>query len=147
MNKSNQLVQGLAEVSLRVHDFDVMRRFYEQVIGLETLKEIEENGGRAVFYGLGAGNELQNLALFEETMGGWSVHSKAPTIDPKRTTFHHVALSISLHEFESERERLKMLGVEIIRSVTSSWMKAHMFYFTDPEGNLIEYKSHDESIQ
>ena len=56
-------------------------------------------------------------------------------------------VSLRVHDFESERERLKMLGVEIIRSVTSSWMKAHMFYFTDPEGNLIEYKSHDGSIQ
>ncbi len=147
MNESIHPVQGLAEISLRVRDLHAMRKFYEQVIGLEVLKEIEEGGGKAVFYRIGVGDQIQNLALFEETMTGWSVLSKAPQIDAKRTTFHHMALSISLDEFESEKRRIEKLGVEIMRSVTSSWMQAHMFYFTDPEGNLIEFKSHDASIR
>jgi len=38
MNKSNQSITGIAEIALRVHDLDLMRRFYEQVIGLITLQ-------------------------------------------------------------------------------------------------------------
>ena len=122
-----------------------MRRFYEEVIGFEVLREIDDSEGKCVFYTFGAGNE--NMALFEETMMGWSMRTKSPQIDPKQTTLHHIAFNISLDDFEPEKRRLEDLGIEIIRSVTSSWMHARMFYFTDPEGNLIEFKSYDESIR
>jgi catechol-2,3-dioxygenase len=39
MNKLNQSITGITEIALRVHDLDLMRRFYEQVIGLEVLGE------------------------------------------------------------------------------------------------------------
>ena len=54
MNKLNRPVQGLVEKSLRVHDLDAMRRFYEEVIRLEILREIYESDGRCVFYAIGA---------------------------------------------------------------------------------------------
>ncbi len=146
MKQSIRSVQGLAEISLRVHDLDAMRRFYEEVVGLEVLREIDVNNGKAVFYAIGAGNELQNMALFEETMTGWFVQTKARQIDPKQTTFHHLAFSISPDDFESEMRRIGQLGIEILHSGTASWMHARMFYFNDPEGNLIEFKSYDEGI-
>jgi hypothetical protein len=34
-----------------------------------------------------------------------------------------------------------------VESRTSSWLHCRMFYFFDPEGNLIEFNSHDESIR
>lgn len=147
MNKLNCPVQGLAEISLRIHDLDAMRRFYEEVIGFEVLPEIDENEGKCVFYTIGAdnpqGGRCENMALFEETMMSWSMRTKSPQIDPKQTTLHHLAPNISLDDFESDKRRLEDLGIEIIRSGTSSWMRARMFYFTDPERNLIEYKSYD----
>ncbi len=145
MNKSNQAIRGIAEISLRVHDLNTMRRFYEDVIGLDVLREYEDNEGKAVFYGVGAGDE--NLALFEENLISWSMRNKAPQIDPRLTTFHHLAFNIALDAFESEKKRLEGLGIEIIASGTSSWMHARMFYVVDPEGNLIEFKSHDESVR
>jgi catechol-2,3-dioxygenase len=122
-----------------------MRRFYEQVIGLQVLRENQESSGKAIFYAVGAGDE--NLALFEEKLLGWYVRDKSPQIDPKVTTLSHIAFSIALDDFESEKKRIEQLGIEIIDSGTSSWMHSRMFYFFDPEGNLIEFKSHDESIR
>jgi len=145
MNKSNQSITGIAEISLRVHDLDLMRRFYEQVIGLQVLRENQESSGKAIFYAVGAGDE--NLALFEEKLIGWFTRDKSPQIDPKLTTLSHIAFSIALDDFESEKKRIEQLGIEIIDSGTSSWMHSRMFYFFDPEGNLIEFKSHDESIR
>ena len=145
MNKPNRSITGIAEISLRVHDLDLMRRFYEQVIGLEVLREIQESNGKAIFYAVGAGDD--NLALFEETLMDWFTRDKAPQIDPKMTTLAHFALDIALDDFESERKRLEQLGIEIVDSGTSRWMHCRMFYFFDPEGNLIEYKSQDESIR
>ena len=145
MNKSNQSILGIAEISLRVHDLDLMRRFYEQVIGLQVLRENQESSGKAIFYAVGAGDD--NLALFEEKLIGWFTRDKSPEIDPKLTTLSHIAFSIALDDFESEKKRIEQLGIEIIESGISSWMHSRMFYFFDPEGNLIEFKSHDESIR
>ena len=147
MNKSNQSVTGIAEISLRVHNLDLMRKFYEQALGLEVLREIKNSDGTVivVFYTVGVGDD--NLALFDEKLIDWFTRDKSPQIDPKLTTLSHIALSIALDDFESEKKRIEQLGIEIIESGTSSWMHCRMFYFFDPEGNLIEFKSHDESIQ
>jgi catechol-2,3-dioxygenase len=147
MDKSNQSIIGIAEISLRVHDLDLMRKFYEQVLGLEVLREIKNSHGTVdvVFYTVGAGDD--NLALFDEKLMDWFTRDKSPQIDPKLTTLSHIAFSIALDDFESEKKRIEQLGIEIIESGTSSWMHCRMFYFFDPEGNLIEFKSHDESIR
>ena len=147
MNKSNPSITGITEVSLRVHDLDLMRRFYEQVIGLEVMREIKNSDGTVivVFYSVGAGDD--NLALFEEKLIDWFTRDKSPQIDPKLTTLSHIAFSIALDDFESEKKRIEQFSIEIMHSDTSSWMHCRMFYFFDPEGNLIEFKSHDESIR
>jgi catechol-2,3-dioxygenase len=96
MNKSNQSITGLAEISLRVHDLDRMRQFYEQVIGLRVLKENRYSRGTAVFYAVGPGDD--NLALFEETLMDWYTRDKSPQIDPKGTTLAHFAFSLALDD-------------------------------------------------
>jgi catechol-2,3-dioxygenase len=103
MNKPNQSITGIAEIALRVHDLDLMRRFYEQVIGLEVLRENKHSDGTAIFYAVGAGND--HLALFEEKLIDWYTRDKSPQIDPKLTTLSHFALSIALDDFESEKKR------------------------------------------
>jgi catechol-2,3-dioxygenase len=144
MNKSNRSITGITEIALRVHDLELMRRFYEQVIGLEVIGEDEPSDGIAIFFAVGAGNT--HLALFPEKLTGWYTRDKFPQIDPKLTTLSHFAFTIALDDFESEMKRIEQLGIEIVESWTSSWLHCRMFYFFDPEGNLIEFNSHDESI-
>jgi catechol-2,3-dioxygenase len=144
MNRPNRSITGVAEVALRVHDLDLMRRFYEQVIGLEVLREVREGDRTIVFYAVGA--ESDHLALFEEKWIDWFTRGKSPEIDPKLTTLSHLAFSIALDDFESEKRRIEQLGIEIVHSDTSSWLRCRMFYCFDPEGNLIEFNSHDESV-
>jgi catechol-2,3-dioxygenase len=145
MNKPNQSITGIAEIALRVHDLELMREFYEQVICLEVLREIKDTNGAIIFYVVGAGND--HLALFEEKWIDWFTRDKSPQIDPKLTTLSHFALRIALDDFESEKKRIEQLGIEIVHSNTSSWLHCRMFYFFDPEGNLIEFNSYDESIR
>jgi extradiol dioxygenase family protein len=85
--------------------------------------------------------------LFDEKLVGWYTRDKTPQIDPKLTTLSHFALSIALDDFESEKTRIEQLGIEIVHSDTSSWLHCRMFYFFDPEGNLIEFNSLDASIR
>ena len=144
MNKPNQSITGIAEVALRVHDLPLMREFYEGVIGLEALREVKESDGTAIFYAVGAGGD--HLALFEEKFIDWFTRGKSPQTDPKLTTLSHLAIRIALEDFESEKKRIEQLGVEIVHSNESSWLHCRMFYFYDPEGNLVEFNSHDDSV-
>jgi catechol-2,3-dioxygenase len=141
----NQSITGIAETALRVHDLDLMRRFYEQVIGLEVLREVKDGDRTAIFYAVGAGND--HLALFEENWIDWFTRDKSPQVNPKLTTLSHFAFGVALDDFESEKKRIEQLGIEIVHSDTSSWLHSRMFYFFDPEGNLIEFNSHDESMR
>jgi hypothetical protein len=85
VNKPNQSITGITEIALRVHDLDLMRSFYEQVIGLEVLGEsAPSDGSTAIFFAVGAGNS--HLALFPEKLTGWYTRDKSPQIDPKLTT-------------------------------------------------------------
>lgn len=122
-----------------------MREFYEQVIGLEMLGEVNNSGGSIIFFALGTGND--HLALFDEIWIDWFTRDKSPQIDPKLTTLSHFALSIALADFESEKQRNEQLGIEIVHTNTSSMLHCRMFYFFDPEGNLIEFNSHDVSLR
>ena len=106
MNKPNRSITGIAEVALRVHDLDLMRRFYEQVIGLEVLREIKDSNSTIIFYAVGAGND--HLALFEENWKDWFTRDKSPQIDPKLTTLSHFAIRIALDDFESEKKRIEI---------------------------------------
>ena len=144
MNKPNRSITGITEVALRVHDLDLMRRFYEEVIGLKVLGENEPKDGTALFFAVGAGNS--HLALFPEKLTGWYTRDKSPQIHPKLTTLSHFALRIALDDFESEKKRIEQLGIEIVYSTTSSWLHCRMFFFYDPEGNLIEFNSHDVTV-
>ena len=62
------------------------------------------------------------------------------------TTLHHIALNVSLEDFEPERRRLESLGIEV-RSTIHEWMHVRSLYFSDPEGNLLEYVCYDESVK
>jgi hypothetical protein len=62
------------------------------------------------------------------------------------TTLHHIALNVSLEDFEPERRRLESLGIEV-RSTIHEWMHVRSLSFSDPEGNLMEFVCYDESVK
>ncbi len=144
MNQSSRCITGIAEVSLRVHNLDVMRKFYEEVLGLEVEQDLDDHSGRCVFYSLGIGDarDGQKMALFQETYTGWIERDRASRINVKQSTLHHLAFNVPPEDFESEKNRLEQLGIRILRSDTAAWMQARMFYFADPEGNIIEFRSY-----
>jgi catechol-2,3-dioxygenase len=138
----DRTVKGLGEVSIRVRDLDAMAMFYEDVVGLEPLRRDES----FVFFGVAEGYDghSQILALFNagDRVG---LEPKSPELDPERTTLHHVALNISLADFDRERARLERLGIEV-RATEHSWLHVRSLYFSDPEGNLLELVCYDESV-
>jgi catechol 2,3-dioxygenase-like lactoylglutathione lyase family enzyme len=142
MNNSNRHVKGLGEVSIRVRDLDAMHKFYEEVIGLEVLRRDEG----FVFFKIaeGYGDHTQNLALFEASER-WLLETKSEQLNPAETTLHHIALNISLEDFESEKMRLEGLGLKVNATV-HEWLHVRSLYFPDPEGNLLEFVCYDASV-
>jgi catechol-2,3-dioxygenase len=134
MNKSVRPIKGLGEVSIRVKDLDAMYKFYEEVVGLELLRREES----FVFFKVaeGYGGHTQNLALFEA----------GEELSEEKTTLHHIALNVSLEDFESEKRRLEDLGLRVNATV-HEWLHVRSLYFPDPEGNSLEFVCYDESVQ
>jgi len=141
MNKSDRHVKGLGEVSIRVKDLDAMHKFYEEVVGLEVLRRDES----FVFFKVaeGYGGHTQNLALFDATDRNF-LENKSLGLNPEATTLHHIALNVALEDFESERMRLEGLGLKVTATV-HEWLHVRSMYFSDPEGNLLEFVCYDET--
>ena len=142
MNKPDRRIKGLGEASIRVMDLEAMHKFYEDVVGLEVLRRDES----FVFFKIaeGYGGHTQNLALFDAANRIF-LETKSPQLSQERTTLHHIALNVSLEDFESEKQRLESLGPQV-RATEHAWLHVRSLYFADPEGNLLEFVCYDESV-
>jgi catechol 2,3-dioxygenase-like lactoylglutathione lyase family enzyme len=143
MNQPERRIKGLGEVSIRVNNLDAMHEFYEKVVGLEVLSREES----FVFFRIaeGYGGHTQNLALFSATNRGF-IETKSLQLSPEGTTLHHIALNISLEDYESEKRRLEGLGLKVV-ATEHAWLHVRSLYFADLEGNLIEFVCYDESVR
>jgi catechol-2,3-dioxygenase len=129
----SRAVRSLGEIALRVNDLDVMRDFYEQVVGLQLMCEFP---GVAFFrLGEGYGGHTTILALFDrDTAAG-----------PERTTLDHFAFTIDIADYESEQERLTIAGLQV-RPVVFEWVGWRSLFFADPEGNQVEFVCRDPRL-
>ena len=142
MNKPERFVKGLGEASLRVQDLDAMRRFYEEVVGLEVMRL--EAG--FVFFRVadGYGGHPQVIGLF--TADNKDFKDRSVEVSAEATTLHHLAFNVALDDFESERRRLEARGLKV-EATTHAWLHVRSLYFPDPEGNLLEFVARDDSVQ
>ncbi len=143
MNKSDRRIKGLGEVSIRVKNLDAMQTFYEEAVGLDVLTRDES----FVFFKIaeGYGGHSQNLALFDATNRGF-LETKSLELSPEQTTLHHIALNISLEDYESEKRRLEGLGLGVV-ATDHEWLHVRSLYFSDPEGNLLEFVCYDATVR
>jgi catechol-2,3-dioxygenase len=126
-------VKGLGEVALRVNDLSRMKRFYQEVLGLNELGNFP--GGALLKIASGHGGHTQVLGLFD----------RSTSVAQPQSTLDHLAFAIDLIDYEAERRRLQGLGLDItVRE--HNWIKWRSLYFHDPEGNEVELVCYDESI-
>jgi catechol 2,3-dioxygenase-like lactoylglutathione lyase family enzyme len=93
----------------------------------------------------GYGGHTQNLALFAAAERDF-LEDKSAHLNPDQSTLHHVALNISLEDFETERKRLVGLGLRL-QATEHAWLHVRSLYFSDPEGNLLELVCFDERVR
>ncbi|MCH8286999.1 VOC family protein [candidate division KSB1 bacterium] len=134
MKTKNTVVRNLGEVAFRVNDMDKMKQFYREVVGLEILGEF----AHGVLLKIADGIEVhtQVLGLFDRSV----------EVSSERSTFDHIAFSISLKDFEPEKIRIEKecgLKVEIMEH---HWVGWRSMYFYDPEGNMVEFVCYDPML-
>ncbi len=129
----------LGEIALRVNDLDTMQQFYTEVVGLLLLKRFPH----AAFFNVAEGfaGHTQIIALFDRTdEPGYT------GLDAQKTTVDHIAFSISLADFEPEKQRLEQLGLQVDTS-EHAWVQWRSLYFSDPEGNRVEFVCYDDMVK
>ena len=132
-------IRGLGEVNLWVKDINEMRRFYVDVLGLMPIHDSK----RHIFLKIVDGYEghPQVVALFDSKFEGVDVKP-----DVRRTTLNHVAFEIPLKSYESEKKRLKKLGLRVSGQLhrEAHWRS---LYFHDPDGNQVEFVAFDKNLK
>jgi len=126
-------VKALGEVALRVNNLERMKRFYQEVLGLEVLGEFPT--GALLKIAAGYAGHTQVLGLFDRSV----------SVDQERTTVDHLTFTIGLPDYDSERERLETLGLKVDGEI-HEWVKWRSLYFHDPEGNQVELVCYDENL-
>jgi catechol-2,3-dioxygenase len=138
MRNRERPIKALGEIALRVTDLDTMRRFYEEIVGLELMQSTEN----AVFFKIadGYGGHTQVLALFDRSSSPGYQGLNAAT-----TTVDHIAFEISLADYEPEKARLESLGLTVT-TAEHAWVHWRSLYVADPEENEVEWVCFDESV-
>ena len=131
---SGSAVKAIGEVALRVNNLERMKRFYQEVLGFEVLGEFPN----AALLKIAAGyaGHTQVLGLFDRSV----------SVDQERTTVDHIAFTIGLPDYDSERQRLETLGLNV-EVKEHEWVNWRSLYFHDPEGNQVELVCYDENLR
>ncbi len=134
----NEKIGGLGEVALKVADLEASQKFYEEKIGLELMCRFETSA----FFKIADGFEGHTviLALFDRSA---EPNDQSPS--QPRTTLDHLAFTIDMADFYSERDRLEGLGVPT-RETTHAWVQWRSLYVDDPDGNTVELVAFDPAI-
>lgn len=140
---ANKKIGGLGEIAFRVNNLDASQAFYEEKIGLELMRRFDDSA----FFKIADGyaGHTQILALFDRTAEANSnPNYKAPS--QAHTTVDHIAFTIDVADFDSEKVRLEALGLPTRTSI-HGWVQWRSLYVNDPDENLVEFVCYDPAIQ
>lgn len=125
-------VRGLDHVVLRCTRLEAMLNFYQDVLGCELERVVEDIG----LYQLRAGSALIDLVPIGSTLGGQT----AP--DQAYANVAHFCLQLANPDWERIRQALEQRGIpwqEPKRRYGATGFGPSI-YLTDPEGNGVELK-------
>jgi catechol-2,3-dioxygenase len=145
MSESTRTIRSLGEVVLRVKDLDTMQEFYEKAVGLELLERDENT---MVFFRIGPDYEghTQSLALFDQSGEADHRSRRYTGVDTEKSTLHHLAFTISVLDYETEKQRLQNIGLDV-ETGEHTWVHYRSLYITDPDGNVVEFVCYIASMR
>ncbi len=127
-------MKALGELALRVNDLAAMSAFYIDVLGLEMFSD---NSPDFVFLKVAdlAEGHPQIMGLFD----------RRSEVGQPTSTLDHFAFVIELEELETEKVRLRDSGVAYLDREFPNFHWRSIF-FSDPEGNTVEFVAYDPSV-
>ena len=135
-------IKGLGEIVLRVNDMELMKSFYQNVLGLELIRGSEDY----TFFKIAEGykGHTQVIALFAKTNLN-AFNEKLGNIESNRSSLHHVALEVDLKDYDDIIDLLKKQSIDFVTEVFE-WVKWKSVFIKDPEKNIVEFVCYDSNI-
>lgn len=120
------LIQGIEHTCIMAHAPETLRRWY---IGALDFQLIVSDDGHGTAFVLGAdGRSIIEFIQAEADMG----------IDARSALgIRHIAIRVALSDFATGAARLKGMGVEVLEDVRTLADGAQIFFFRDPESNIV----------
>jgi catechol 2,3-dioxygenase-like lactoylglutathione lyase family enzyme len=138
--KPMTFTQGIAEIVLVVEDVRRSARFYQDVVRLA----VEKDGGDAyAWFWTGQPERSQRLGLLKEPL---AFEQYSPRPEGERWGPVHYAFRVPRDELDAAAAHVQGCGVDIHGPEHIRWMHAQVYYFFDPDGNLLELWSPDPSL-
>ena len=131
--------QGISEIVLVVQDVRTAARFYQDVVGLALEKDGDD--GYAWFW-TGTPGRSQRIGLLK---GPLAFEEHSPLPEGERWGCVHYAFNVPREKLEEAVAQVRRRGVAVYGPGQIGWMKARVYYFYDPDGNLLEFWSPDPS--
>jgi catechol-2,3-dioxygenase len=130
---------GLAELVLIVEDVPRAAQFYREVVGLDPESS---TGDEWAWFFAGDAKKAQRIALHKGSLL-FEEHSPHPA--GERFGNVHFAFEVPRGRFDAAVEHVRESGTAVYGPTRFDWMRATSYYFYDPDGNLLEFWSRDES--
>jgi len=127
-------------IVLNAEDVDLLMSFYSQVIGLKPERLEQYHDGTVPFPSLRI-NEDTIVDIFPMEM--WVKEGDLPK---GRPNLNHFCLALQQNQWQALYDEVARKGVTITNGPVKVWGShgyGTSFYFTDPEGNLIEAKYYE----
>jgi len=128
---------GFAEIVLIVEDVKRSFEFYRDVVGLEVLKEADDEWA---WLWIGKPEKGQRIGLHK---GKLLFEEHSPYPEGERWGRVHYALHVPRDRIEEALEHVRSHDVEVYGPKEFPWMNAIGYYFYDPDGNLLEFWSEE----
>lgn len=134
--KSGFEIVAIDHLVLRVKDIERMLAFYQNTLGCELERVLEDIG----LWQLKAGSSLIDLVSIDKELG----KRLSGEVDVNKGNLEHLCLQVRCDSLQGLAESLKEAGAEVsdIETRYGAQGFGESFYIDDPEGNTIELKLH-----
>jgi catechol 2,3-dioxygenase-like lactoylglutathione lyase family enzyme len=121
--------------------------FYQRILGLDGVRVADFRAGRAPFPSVRV--SADSIIDLTARAGAASVDEMVGSVGSAGHPINHVCLAMSRIDFEALQRRLDENGISASGAMEQSFgargAAVRSFYFSDPDGNVIEARYYAES--